>query len=69
MLTAGTVANGMPAKGQTLPISAYEPLFALIGTTYGGDGVTNFKLPDLRSAAPNNMTYAICAEGIFASRD
>ncbi|MDV9033636.1 tail fiber protein [Pseudomonas sp. RAC1] len=36
------------AAGQTLNISQYNALFALIGTTYGGDGRTNFMLPDLR---------------------
>lgn len=34
--------------GSTLDISSNQTLFALIGNTYGGDGVTNFKLPDLR---------------------
>lgn len=35
-------------NGQTLNISEYETLFALIGTTYGGDGQATFALPDLR---------------------
>lgn len=35
--------------GQLLPISQNDALFALIGTTYGGDGQTTFALPDLRS--------------------
>lgn len=35
-------------EGQLLPISSYSALFSLIGTTYGGDGRTNFGLPDLR---------------------
>lgn len=35
--------------GQVLPISQYEVLYVLIGTTYGGDGVNTFALPDLRS--------------------
>lgn len=35
--------------GQLLPISQNDALYALIGTTYGGDGVTTFALPDLRS--------------------
>ncbi len=39
-------------NGQLLPISDYETLFNLIGTTYGGDGVTNFALPDLRGRLP-----------------
>lgn len=34
--------------GQQLPIQQYQILFALIGTSYGGDGVTTFGLPDLR---------------------
>lgn len=36
------------ANGQLLSISQYSPLFAVMGTTYGGDGRTNFALPDLR---------------------
>jgi microcystin-dependent protein len=38
----------VPADGRLLSISQYETLFALIGTTYGGDGNTTFALPDLR---------------------
>lgn len=34
--------------GTLLPISQYDTLYALIGTTYGGDGQTTFALPDLR---------------------
>jgi microcystin-dependent protein/glycosyltransferase involved in cell wall biosynthesis len=36
------------ADGQLLPIAGNEALFNLIGTTHGGDGETNFALPDLR---------------------
>lgn len=35
-------------QGQILPISSYETLFNLIGTTFGGDGQNTFALPDLR---------------------
>jgi microcystin-dependent protein len=35
-------------QGQLLPIAQYTALFSLIGNTYGGDGETNFALPDLR---------------------
>ena len=35
-------------QGQLLPISPNTALFSLLGTTYGGDGRTNFALPDLR---------------------
>lgn len=38
--------------GQTLPINGYETLYVLIGTTYGGDGVQTFILPDLRGRVP-----------------
>lgn len=38
--------------GQTIQISQNQALFAIIGTTYGGDGRTNYKLPDLRSRVP-----------------
>jgi microcystin-dependent protein len=42
----------MFCEGQLLPISEYEVLFDLIGTTYGGDGQSTFALPDLRGRAP-----------------
>jgi len=38
--------------GSLLSISNFDVLFALIGTTYGGDGVNTFALPDLRSRVP-----------------
>jgi microcystin-dependent protein len=39
-------------NGQLLPINQNQPLFSLLGTTFGGDGRVNFALPDLRSRAP-----------------
>jgi microcystin-dependent protein len=44
--------------GQLLPINQYSALFAVIGTTYGGDGSTNFALPDLRGRLPVCMDSA-----------
>lgn len=51
--------------GQLLPISQYQALFALIGTTYGGNGTTNFALPDMRGRVavhqgqhPGGSTFA-----------
>jgi microcystin-dependent protein len=38
--------------GQLLPISENDVLFTLIGTTYGGDGLSTFALPDLRGRSP-----------------
>jgi microcystin-dependent protein len=45
-------AGWMFCQGQLLPISEYETLFNLIGTTYGGDGQSTFALPDLRGRVP-----------------
>jgi microcystin-dependent protein len=45
----GFTPNGWaPCEGQLLPINQNQALFALLGTTYGGDGQTTFALPDLR---------------------
>jgi len=41
--------------GRSLPVNQYQALFALLGTIYGGDGKTNFKLPDLRGRVPVGM--------------
>ena len=48
-------AGWMFCEGQLLPISEYETLFNLIGTTYGGDGQSTFALPDLRGRVPLHM--------------
>jgi microcystin-dependent protein len=42
----------LACDGASVPISQYDVLFALIGTTYGGDGVTTFNVPDLRGRLP-----------------
>src|SRR6202012_5718198 len=39
-------------QGQILPISQYSALFSLLGTQFGGNGTSNFALPDLRSRIP-----------------
>jgi microcystin-dependent protein len=64
--------------GQLLPINQWQALFALLGTTYGGDGRTNFALPDLRErdrhgqplpfGSNGRPRWIICVEGIFPSR-
>jgi microcystin-dependent protein len=48
-------AGWMFCEGQLLPISEYETLFNLIGTTYGGDGQSTFALPDLGGRIPIHM--------------
>src|SRR5439155_25768157 len=45
-------AGWMFCEGQLLPISEYDLLFNLIGTTYGGDGQSTFALPDLQGRVP-----------------
>lgn len=42
----------IPCNGTILPISGFEVLYTLIGTTYGGDGETTFAVPDLSSRVP-----------------
>ena len=56
--------------GQTLSIAQNQALFGLLGTTYGGDGVTTFNLPDLRGRialgfgqGPGLSSYALGAAG------
>ena len=55
--------------GQLMPISQNQALFSLLGATFGGDGRTNFALPDLRSQAPgkgpNGPNYIIAVLGAF----
>ncbi len=50
-------------NGQTLPIAQHSALFSLLGTTYGGDGVTSFQLPDLRGRVP---VHAGAGKGLTA---
>ncbi|MCR2806632.1 phage tail protein [Paenibacillus soyae] len=47
-----TPKNWLPCQGQLLPINQNQALFAILGTTYGGNGVTTFALPDLRGRVP-----------------
>src|ERR1700744_300002 len=45
-------------NGQLMSIAQYEALYTLVGTTYGGDGVTTFGLPDLRGKVLVNQGQA-----------
>ncbi|MGO4451522.1 phage tail protein [Phyllobacterium sp. TAF24] len=61
------VPNGwLPCNNSLQPISEYETLFVLIGTTYGGDGQTTFAMPNLcgrvpihQGTGPSLSTYVI----------
>lgn len=46
-------------NGQLLPINQNQALFSLLGTTYGGNGQTNFALPDLRGRAPRHRGQSV----------
>jgi microcystin-dependent protein len=49
----GITPNGWAqCNGQIMSINQYQALFALLGTTYGGNGQSTFALPDLRGRAP-----------------
>lgn len=53
MFAGNFAINGWAfCDGSLLPISNYDTLFSLLGTTYGGDGVNTFALPDLRGRVP-----------------
>jgi len=58
--------NWMECAGQTLSIATYSTLYSLIGTKFGGDGSTNFCLPDMRRAALFlNAKYYISLSGEY----
>lgn len=60
-------AGWMFCDGQLIPISENDALFALIGTTYGGDGQETFALPNLQSRVPvhtgGTLSYQIGETG------
>lgn len=49
----------MFCQGQLLSINEYQALFALLGTTYGGDGVSTFALPNLTGRTPIGISPQI----------
>ncbi|MCF6212153.1 MAG: phage tail protein, partial [Gammaproteobacteria bacterium] len=53
-MTAGSYCprGTVEAAGQLVAIAANQALFAVMGTAYGGDGRTNFGMPDLRGRTP-----------------
>jgi microcystin-dependent protein len=50
-------------RGQLLPVSENTELFSLIGTKFGGDGESNFALPNYEGMAPTGSDYFICLQG------
>src|SRR5215471_5879417 len=53
IFTGGFAPKGWAqCDGQLMPISQNTALFSLLGTTYGGNGTSNFALPNLQGCAP-----------------
>ena len=66
MIQAGT--TGIFGSNSLKFFNQNTALFSLLGTNYGGNGINNFALPDLRPAAPKNTVYYICVAGVFPQR-
>jgi microcystin-dependent protein len=59
----------MACTGQLIAINQNQALFALLGTTFGGDGRTTFGLPNLQGKEPaSSLQYCIANTGVFPSR-
>jgi microcystin-dependent protein len=59
-------------NGQLLPINQNQALFALLGTTYGGDGLTTFALPTAKpifTATGAVLLQCIALQGVFPTRN
>jgi microcystin-dependent protein len=59
-------------QGQLLPINQYTALFSLLGTTYGGDGVTTFALPKwgpILAANGGALRACIALQGVYPSQN
>jgi hypothetical protein len=76
---AGTFApqGFYECTGGLLPIRNNEVLFSILSTSYGGDGMQTFQLPDLRPVdeagvkrewLPNEPRYIICSQGVYPQR-
>jgi microcystin-dependent protein len=62
----------MPMNGQLLPINQNIPLFSILGTMYGGNGTTNFALPNALPMKTSNgqaLMQCIAVRGIFPPRN
>jgi hypothetical protein len=60
MVAFETIPGGwLECNGQELPINQNLALFSLLGTTYGGNGVTFFKLPNLNNKTPKGIPLGL----------
>jgi microcystin-dependent protein len=74
VLFAGDFApqGWMYCNGASLSIQQYEALYSILGATYGGDGTSEFNLPNLVGPASTGdslpLNYIICTDGVFPTR-
>jgi hypothetical protein len=63
-----TPAGWLPCDGRLMAIMQNQPLFSLLGTSYGGNGETDFALPNLRPAGSQGPSYFIAVQGSYPVR-
>jgi len=77
MFAGGFAPRGWAlCDGRLLSISQNSALFSVLGTAYGGDGMTNFAVPDLRGRVPRQpdpgpdavVSFIIALQGAFPAR-
>ena len=66
--------NFIKCDGSLLPVDKNEALFSIIGTKFGGNGVTEFRIPNLKPLVDSEVSvdvvhYYICIEGQYPPRD
>lgn len=64
----------IPCDGRLMDVRYNQALFALLGNRFGGDGINNFAVPDLRTSMfasqyDVKIRYYICTNGIWPQRD
>jgi microcystin-dependent protein len=65
-----TSVGWIPCNGGVVPIKKNVPLFSLIGNKFGGDGFSNFAVPDFRDVpADMGKAYYIAALGIYPVKE
>ena len=55
--------NWLACDGRLMPVNQNQALFSILGTTFGGDGLTTFALPNYTSIAPEGTHYYIAVQG------
>lgn len=63
------IPDYVPCDGRLLPINQNQALFSTLGIRFGGNGTTNFAVPDLNRSAPKETMYLICvSNGIYPTK-